>query len=208
MTASKVVTVTTGVSSDDSEILEQHRLAQDKAGQAIEHAKRAGALLLKLKAALPHGGFLPRLQALGIKPRTAQTYMAAAQGKPMPIRALKCAARAHLPSPTVVPRDTDGTAPLLPRKPGFAAIPDHAMFTELDGRWYFIEQSTVQDHFFVSYVELVGDDDAVTQYLTRPIRGDYVDLPLAEWGLPEPARAPWRCIKLDRPVTAALSFNA
>lgn len=52
------------------------------------------------------------------------------------------------------------------------------------------------------------NDDALMDYLTKPIRGDYVDLPLSEWGLTEPAGAAWRWCRQERPATAALSAEA
>src|SRR5439155_6195202 len=44
---------------------------------ALGHAIRAGELLLEVKQRLPHGEFLPWVQAAcGLKPRRAQEYMA------------------------------------------------------------------------------------------------------------------------------------
>ncbi len=66
-----------------ADIGEQHRLAQTSAAKAIEHACRAGALLLRVKAELPHGGFLQWLEAnVSFAPRTAQRYMNAAAPRP------------------------------------------------------------------------------------------------------------------------------
>jgi hypothetical protein len=73
-----------------AEINREHELACAHAGTAIEHARLAGALLLQVKDALPHGQFLPWIEEnIAVTPRQAQRYMAAALGKPLPVRAIK-----------------------------------------------------------------------------------------------------------------------
>ena len=72
-----------------SEINHHHQLACLRAGEAVSHAVEAGKLLLAVKATLPHGEFGDWLQSnIRVTPRQAQRYMAAAQGKPTPVRAL------------------------------------------------------------------------------------------------------------------------
>lgn len=72
-----------------SEINQAHAQAIEHADSAIGFAKKAGELLLQVKADLPHGEFLPWVENnLDVTPRQAQRYMAAAQGKPTPIRKL------------------------------------------------------------------------------------------------------------------------
>ncbi|MCV2354630.1 DUF3102 domain-containing protein [Paucibacter sp. B2R-40] len=73
-----------------AQIGEHHRLAQakyfaakDQYAEAVDHARRAGALLLQVKADLGHGKFLAWLeQHVEFTPRTAQRYMSAAAPTP------------------------------------------------------------------------------------------------------------------------------
>jgi hypothetical protein len=65
------------------QINEQHRLAIQHRDLAIEHAVKAGRMLLSVKASMPHGEFLPWLQNnVQFTARTAQRYMAAAAPLP------------------------------------------------------------------------------------------------------------------------------
>lgn len=58
------------------QINEAHRLAREHAESAIDHAFRAGALLLKAKAQVPHGRWLPWLREnVKFSERSAQAYM-------------------------------------------------------------------------------------------------------------------------------------
>ncbi len=80
------------------QIAAEHEAAQQHADKAIEHAKRAGALLLEVKAQLDHGQFLPWIDDhLNVSRRQVQRYMRAAQGKPMTARRLKSDTVSHLP---------------------------------------------------------------------------------------------------------------
>lgn len=89
----------TNITAIAAQINEQHALAQQHAETAIEHARRAGLLLLEAKAQLEHGNWLSWLEAnTQVSARSAQRYMRVAQGKPMPIRALKCDTVSHLDS--------------------------------------------------------------------------------------------------------------
>lgn len=81
-----------------AEINRWHALASEHAEKAIEHARRAGALLLQVKGKLLHGEFLPWVLAnVHVTPRQAQRYMAAAAGKPLPVRAIKNDTLSHFP---------------------------------------------------------------------------------------------------------------
>jgi len=72
-----------------SDINHHHQLACLRADEAVNHAVQAGKLLLGVKATLPHGQFGDWLQSnLEVTPRHARRYMAAAQGKPVPIRTI------------------------------------------------------------------------------------------------------------------------
>lgn len=160
-----------------AEINEQHRLAVHHAGNAIEHAKRAGELLTRVKAALPHGAFLAWVEAhVEVSPRQAQRYMAAAQGRALPLRTIKSDMVSHLPK----------------REAAFEPVPDCWMYTTEGGRTYFVEQSMEDGFFYCCALALKGDDDAVFDYLTRPIRADFVEVPLRDMGLADPAAAAWR----------------
>ena len=67
-----------------------HADAVKHATSAIGYAKTAGDLLLKAKQKLPHGAFGGWLEAnVTVSERQARRYMAAAQGKPLPMRAVK-----------------------------------------------------------------------------------------------------------------------
>ena len=172
------------------EINVQHRLAVQHAGSAIEHAKRAGELLTQVKADLPHGTFMAWVAThVDVSPRQAQRYMAAAQGRTLPLRTIKC-----------------DTVSLLPaRQAAFEPVPDCWMYTWEGGRTYVIEQSMEAGFFFCCALALKGDDDAVMDCLTRPIRSDFVEVPLRDMGLTDPAAAAWR---IGRGCRVASSLGA
>lgn len=66
-----------------------HHAAMGHAADAVAYAKQAGALLVKAKQKLPHGEFGAWLERnCEVSARQAQRYMAAAQGKPLPVRAI------------------------------------------------------------------------------------------------------------------------
>ena len=59
-----------------TEINDTHAAAMLHAGKAMNHALRCGDLLIKAKATVPHGGWLPWLrQNIVFSDRTAQAYM-------------------------------------------------------------------------------------------------------------------------------------
>lgn len=58
-----------------SEIRRYHRQAQVAADSAINNALAAGKLLIKAKAEVQHGEWLPFLESTDINARTAQRYM-------------------------------------------------------------------------------------------------------------------------------------
>ena len=59
-----------------AEINDTHAQAMLHAGEAMSHALRCGDLLIKAKATVPHGGWLPWLrQNIAFSDRTAQAYM-------------------------------------------------------------------------------------------------------------------------------------
>ena len=96
-----------------AQIQAHHDAAHNAADKAIEHAKQAGALLLEVKAALPHGEFAKWVEVhLTVSQRQAQRYMAAAQGKALSMRKVKEA----LPAPA-----KNDTVSLFKIRPGEAA---------------------------------------------------------------------------------------
>ncbi|MBC7601225.1 MAG: DUF3102 domain-containing protein [Ramlibacter sp.] len=180
-----------------------HELASSKAEEAVDHAIEAGKLLLEAKSALPHGDWLGWLDSnVFVTSRQVQRYMRAAQGKPMPARIFS---RTKDSQPKTTPVSHLPGANILPIKDGFSAIADHFMVVLHKKKLYCIEQSTTPGFFFVSCLESVGDDDAVVDYLAKPIRGDYVDLPLKGWGLDEPQKVAWQWGKMAMPVATALT---
>lgn len=73
-----------------AEIVAEHDLAQAHKVKAIDHAIRAGTLLLRVKAEVGHGNFRQWLeQNVTFTARTAQRYMHAALPTPKPI-ATRC----------------------------------------------------------------------------------------------------------------------
>lgn len=93
-----------------AEIVSEHELAQTHKVKAIDHAIRAGTLLLRVKAEVGHGNFLPWLeQHVTFTARTAQRYMNAAA-----------------PTPITTPRRISSKSP----KPGSKAA---RMLSALDG---------------------------------------------------------------------------
>ena len=75
--------------SHGQEINRRHLLAHAAANDAIEHAKAAGVLLLYIKSSLKHGQFQHWVRDNAqLSLRQAQRYMAAAQGKTIPLRRL------------------------------------------------------------------------------------------------------------------------
>jgi len=185
-----------------SDINRFHELACQRADEAIDHAKQAGLLLLEAKAALQHGEWLPWLeQNIFVSARQVQRYMQVAQGRALPIRSIR--------SPTTQDLPKNDSAShlnyaLLPKKTGFAAIPNHYMITIHDGKLFCVEQSTTPGFFFVSCLELKAEDDVIVDFLTKPIRGDYVDWPLADFGMPDPAKVRWQWGEMEKPVASAL----
>jgi len=86
-----VIEMPTGVvRSPAAQIREHHLLAHQHKDKAIDHARQAGEILLRVKASLAHGEWLPWLQAnVPFTARTAQSYMAVAAPRP------KCETLSH-----------------------------------------------------------------------------------------------------------------
>jgi Protein of unknown function (DUF3102) len=71
----KETTELTTIKPITSDIQKHHLLAQAAAKTAVEHALKAGKLLVQAKAAAKHGEWLSFLIEVGINVRTAQRYM-------------------------------------------------------------------------------------------------------------------------------------
>lgn len=75
-----------------NEITLHHQQAQIKAGEAVEHAMKAGKLLNAAKDEAQHGQWLSFLESTGVNTRTAQRYMRLAKHE----AELKCDSVSHL----------------------------------------------------------------------------------------------------------------
>lgn len=190
------------------EINAHHKTAQERATEAIRHAELAGKLLLEVKAALPHGEFLGWVkQNIQVSPRQAQRYMAAALGKPAPIRELagKSDTVSHSPKPAEHP-----AADWWP-------LPGHWMSTTTDDGAECLVVPSLQHrgYFHISKIFLLHDGPppegtrpdewdgaSFMEFTRRPVRADAVGRYLQTIGLADPADAAWQVFKrdgLDRP---------
>lgn len=89
--------MTTAIQAYAADINSHHEQATHHAETAIEHAKKAGELLLLAKKELRHGEFVSWIEAnCTVSARQAQRYMRAAQGKPITARAIKYDTVSHL----------------------------------------------------------------------------------------------------------------
>jgi len=155
-----------------------HQTAIQQADEAVRHAAAAGKLLLEVKESLAHGEFGKWVEAnVTVSMRQAQRYIAVAQGKPLPIRALGSK------SDTVSYLD-DATDKWTPR-PKFIPL---VGFRYCSGYEFVVEPSAIKGFFYVSH--LLTDEDAVDT-MRRPIRADWVEYCLQRDGLAHPADADW-----------------
>lgn len=140
------------------EINREHSLAMNHADRAIDHAKRAGALLLQVKNSLPHGEFLPWLAAnITVSVRQSQRYIRAALGKPMPVRAI---------ANTTPVSDLDW----LPKSPALALV----NFDDGD----LLEMQESADHRGFFFVACVSGDLSFT---IKPIHSSFVEQVIFDW---------------------------
>ena len=151
--------------NDQAQQIEQHHAAAHAAAdKAIEHAKEAGRLLLEVKAALPHGEFSKWVaERLTVSQRQAQRYMAAAQGKPLPLRKVAEA----LPAP--VKNDTVSL---------FKIRPNEAVRLEMDrGGWVDtldIFPSTHEGFFHYLFTSGERDAGCSATYSKKAVRQDFI----------------------------------
>ena len=96
-----------------------HHAAMGHAADAVAYAMQAGALLVKAKQKLPHGEFGAWLERnCEVSARQARRYMAAAQGKPLPVRAI--AAPVKTDTVSVLEEEKKDAAPAFKIRPGEA----------------------------------------------------------------------------------------
>lgn len=157
-----------------------HHAAMGHAADAVAYAMQAGSLLVKAKQKLPHGEFGPWLERnCEVSARQARRYMAAAQGKPLPVRAI------------AAPVKTDTVAVLDWPRPSFIPLARHWYWCAgPDGSMaYVIEPSERSPgYFFVSSLHSGCDTYDCTR---RPVRADVVEFFLEDFGLENAAAAIW-----------------
>ena len=185
-----------------------HQTARQQADEAIRHAEEAGKLLMEVKAALPHGEFGPWLDAnVLVSQRQAQRYMAVAQGKPVPVRALgsKNDTVSYLEDATKP--TTDWPAPKW----------QPAANTWYSARWdkasFWVVPSTHEGFFHVSKLHQDAtakpdpdqpdwDGESLFDGSKRPMRADVVEQFLWTLGMSEPEKIDWEMLDkpgIDRP---------
>lgn len=182
-----------------SEINEHHAIATAKAGEAIQHAKEVGRLLLEVKAALPHGEFGKWLeQNITVSVRQAQRYIAVTEGKQVPIRALasKSDTVSHL---------TEGEASQIPEElrewfsePVFSPTVGYwYCATTEDAAWWLVPSLEHPNHFHISKLS-----DEFCDSTKRPVPAWMAEHQLQEFGMDAPASLEWSSKKkegLSRP---------
>ncbi len=193
MTTEKTGNLTTWA----ADINAAHADAVKHATSAIDYAKRAGELLLKVKQKLPHGAFGAWLEAnCVVKARQAQYYMNAAQGKSVPVRKLSNT------QPTAYLNAPESAAPSLSTmdsektlhdyfRPSWIPMKGYAYCCATDTCAYWVVHSKEHPGFFhVSH--LTEDNYSGTR---RPVAGIAVEYMLQGYGLTVPADADWNVRK-------------
>lgn len=164
-----------------AQIRAEHQLAQQHAETAIEHARRAGALLLQVKDALAHGAWLPWLSDhCELSARQAQRYMRAAQGKPTTPRLIKSDTSSHLTAPPA--RDYQADALELTLEYGAPISRRSAAITHLaSGDSIWIQPAALTGYYYVTKI-LPSADEAHGPM--RPVGQEFVGLVLKSFGVP------------------------
>jgi len=186
------------------EINQHHRAAQSHATKALDHAKQAGELLLKVKATIGHGGWLRWLEEnCEVSARQAQRYMGVAEGKPTPIRAIaKNDTVSHLPLPAEA--TADELKPWI-GTPEFIPTPGHWMLTATGEAGFHVLPSLEHPGFFhVSKLYTApavsfdpefhlyeGEQDSFFDGTKQPVLAVAVEATLQHLGLAEPSKAEW-----------------
>jgi hypothetical protein len=198
-----------------SEINQHHAIATAKAGEAIQHAKEAGRLLLEVKAALPHGEFGKWLeQNITVSVRQAQRYIAVAEGKQVPMRELasKSDTVSHLTesAESQIPEDLREwlSEPVFSPTVGYW----YCTTTE-DAAWWVVPSLEHPDHFHISKFHQDAtakpdpdqpdwDGQSLFDGTKRPVPAWLVETTLQRFGMNEPISQEWSSKKkegLSRP---------
>lgn len=182
-----------------NEINSHAEQATAKANEAMHHAIEAGKLLLEVKASLAHGQFGEWLQTnVKVSPRQAQRYMAAAEGKPVPIRSLssKYDTVSHLTDESKQ-AVTDWPVPTWTPTPGhwMSAVTNEAA-------WWVVPSLEHPGFFHISKFhqdatakadpnQVYWDGESLFDGTKRPVRADVVEPMLQHLGMKEPVNAEW-----------------
>jgi len=183
-----------------NEINSHAEQATAKANEAMHHAIEAGKLLLEVKASLAHGQFGEWLETnVKVSARQAQRYMAAAEGKPVPIRSLssKNDTVSHL---TADRKQAVTDWPV----PTWTPTPGHWMHTVTEGgaAWWVVPSLEHPGFFHISKFhqdpeakpdpnQPDWDGQSLFDGTKRPVRADAVELTLQHFGMKEPVNAEW-----------------
>ena len=171
-----------------ADINRHHELACLRAGEAVNHAKEAGKLLLEVKAGLQHGEFVPWVEKnIVVTPRQVQRYIAAALGQPVPIRAIKndtTVSHLEVNAPRLFPGVPDVPALFVPNSCMCYA---HAIG---DGKIYLVEPSSQHPGYF--FISRLNSDGETYDCTRRPVAAEWVEETLKYYGLDAPSMAGWK----------------
>lgn len=187
--------------STGNEINRLHELATKSATEAIEYAKQAGDLLLQVKRQLPYGQLGTWIaQNLSVSVRQAQRYMAAAQGKSIPVGEL---ADEYSNEPGL----TDVITPELVESiingvyvPSWRPEPGHwYLVAEKNGAYWVVPDLQNINRFHVSRLYSKGTKNGNVFFDgTRWAESaDLVEIRLKDFGLAEPSQAAWKVFKKE-----------
>lgn len=184
------------------EINRHHEVAIAKANEAMSHAIEAGKLLIEVKAALPHGEFGEWMEKnVNVSVRQSQRYMAAAQGKQVPIRAIssKYDTVSHLPAVDQQTKTTDDWP-----APTWEPTAGHWMLADVGDSVFHVVPSLEHPGFFhiskfYSSTELLKvdapnpdwDGESYFDGTKRPVRPDAVEMSLQCFGMGDPSQTAW-----------------
>lgn len=191
-----------------TEINRLHQLAIKTAKEAVEHAKQAGELLMKVKAQLRYGQFIQWIdENLTVSARQAQRYMAVAQGKPIPVRELT----AKYDTVSQVPRnDTVSHLSNVFSSEEIDRLVDGtwvAKWKPQSGHWYttmtdngafwVVPDLKRPDQFHVSrlYSDDIEDDESLFSGTRWAESADRVEITLRGFLLSAPENAVWKEFK-------------
>lgn len=203
------------ITNTAGEIDRLHGLAGARAAEAIEYARQAGQLLLKVKASLKHGEWLPWLEKnVSVSPRQAQRYIAVADGRTVPVRELvtgKGAEIAPIQKGAIGdngPLKSDTVSHLTETIGPTAFVPEQDLcYIALmdDESTYLVEPASQHPGFF--FVSRLVPDQEYCDCTRRPIRADWVDAQLKILGMVSPPLVAWRVRDSAGVLTAMESLS-